>query len=67
MAMEPDWVDLGYTEDGIAINSYFMEHLDMMLGKMEYDTRMFGEGSRYTTPVLIMTLVLVCMMPYRKL
>ena len=51
MAVEPDWVHLDYTEDGIAINSYFVEHPDMMLGKMEYDTRMFGEGSRYTTCV----------------
>ena len=51
MAVEPDWVHLGYTDDGIAINSYFVEHPDMMLGKMEYDTRMFGEGSRYTTCV----------------
>jgi N12 class adenine-specific DNA methylase len=51
IAVEPDWVHLGYTEDGIAINSYFIQHPEMMLGKMEYDTRMFGEGSRYTTCV----------------
>ncbi len=51
IAVEPDWVHLGYTEDGIAINSYFLEHPEMMLGKMEYDTRMFGEGSKYTTCV----------------
>ena len=37
------------TENGIAINSYFVEHPDMMLGAMEYDNRMFGEGSRITS------------------
>ena len=51
MDIEPDWVHLGYTEDGIAINSYFVEHPEMMLGKMEYDTRMFGDKSKYTTCV----------------
>ena len=48
---EPDWVHLGQTEDGIAVNSYFAEHPEMMLGKMEYDSRMFGDGSRYTSCV----------------
>ena len=46
---EPDWVHLGQTEDGIAFNSYFVEHPEMMLGKMEYDTRMFGNESKYTS------------------
>jgi len=49
--IEPDWVHLGYTEDGIPVNSYFVDHPDMILGRMEYDTRMFGEGSKYTTCV----------------
>ena len=46
---EPDWVHLGQTQDGIAVNSYFVEHPEMMLGKMEYDTRMFGNESKYTS------------------
>ncbi|WP_334294106.1 helicase-related protein [Lachnotalea glycerini] len=50
--IEPDWVHLGYTKEGIAVNSYFVEHPDMMLGKMVYDTRMFGEGSKYTTCIV---------------
>lgn len=48
---EPDWVHLGRTEDGIAVNSYFVIHPEMMLGTMEYDTRMFGDGSKYTSCV----------------
>ncbi len=51
MEMEPDWVHLGYTENGIAVNSYFVEHPEMMLGHMEYDTRIYGQDSRYTVCV----------------
>ena len=49
--IEPDWVHLGVTGDGIAVNSYFAEHPEMMLGTMQYDTRMFGQDSRYTVCV----------------
>lgn len=51
MEVEPDWVHLGYTENGIAVNSYFVEHPEMMLGSMEYDTRIYGRDSRYTVCV----------------
>ncbi|MDF1494568.1 SNF2-related protein [Caproiciproducens sp. CPB-2] len=42
--IEPDWVHLGQTEDGIPVNSYFVEHPDMILGTMSNDsgTRMYG-------------------------
>ena len=49
--VEPDWVHLGYTENGIAVNSYFAEHPEMMLGHMEYDSRIYGQDSRYTVCV----------------
>ncbi|SEW00557.1 helicase-related protein [[Clostridium] fimetarium] len=49
--VEPDWLHLGYTDDGIAVNSYFVEHPEMMLGRMEYDTGRFGDNSRYTVCV----------------
>ena len=49
--IEPDWVHLGVTENGIAVNSYFAEHPEMMLGSMEYDTRIYGQDSRYTACV----------------
>ena len=51
IVVEPDWVHLGQTESGIAVNSYFVEHPEMMLGDMEYDSRMFGNESRYTSCV----------------
>ena len=49
--IEPDWVHLGYTKDGIPINSYFVEHPEMVLGKMEYDTGRYGVESHYTVCV----------------
>ena len=30
--IEPDWVHLGKTEDGYAINSYFLDHPEMLMG-----------------------------------
>lgn len=39
------------TEDGIPVNSYFVEHPEMILGHMEYDTGRFGENSNYTVCV----------------
>ena len=51
VTIEPDWVHLGMTEGGIPVNSYFLDHPEMMLGVMEYNTRMFGKDSRYTSCV----------------
>lgn len=42
IAIEPDWVHLGQTEDGLPINSYFAEHPEMVLGTMVWDNRMYG-------------------------
>ena len=33
--IEPDWVHLGQTEDGVPVNSYFADHPDMILGKID--------------------------------
>ena len=46
---EPSWIHLGMTEDKVPVNQYFIEHPEHMLGKMVFDTRMFGEESKYTT------------------
>lgn len=51
ITIEPDWIHLGYTEDGIPVNSYFVEHPEMMLGTMKYDKGRFGENSNYTVCV----------------
>ena len=31
---EPDWIQLGKTEDGFTINSYFVDHPEMVLGEL---------------------------------
>ena len=48
ITIEPDWVHLGMTEDGISVNSYFAEHPEMVLGHMEYDTGRYGSDSHST-------------------
>ena len=40
--IEPDWVHLGQTEDGVPVNSYFADHPEMILGKMVWDDSMYG-------------------------
>lgn len=42
--IEPDWVNLTYTDDGIPINTYFADHPEMMLGTMAFDDHMYGSG-----------------------
>ena len=39
---EPDWVQLGKTEDGIAINQYFVDHPEMVLGNLELESTQYG-------------------------
>lgn len=51
ISVEPDWIHLGMTENGVAVNSYFVEHPEMMLGRMEYDTGRYGSDSNYTVCV----------------
>jgi hypothetical protein len=46
--IEPDWVHLSATEDGIPINRYFADNPDMVLGTMAYDERMYGNKSETT-------------------
>ncbi|MDE6433058.1 MAG: helicase [Lachnospiraceae bacterium] len=51
ISVEPGWVHLGMTENGVSVNSYFVEHPEMMLGHMEYDTGRYGSDSSYTVCV----------------
>ena len=39
---EPDWVQLGKTEDGFAINQYFVDHPEMVLGNLELESTQYG-------------------------
>lgn len=40
--IEPDWVHLGTDDNGITINSYFVEHPEMILGEMQEVSGQFG-------------------------
>lgn len=46
--IEPDWIHLGQTADGIPVNSYFVAHPDMMLGRMQWDKSMYGNEKETT-------------------
>ena len=39
---EPDWVQLGKTEDGFAINQYFVDHPEMVLGQLTLESTQYG-------------------------
>ena len=40
--IEPDWVQLGKTEDGFAINQYFVDHPEMVLGQLTLESTQYG-------------------------
>lgn len=42
LAVEPDWVHLGQTANGIPVNSYFAAHPEMMLGTMVREPGLYG-------------------------
>lgn len=43
--IEPDWVQLNNTEDGIRMNKYFVDNPDMVLGNIEMVSGRFGPES----------------------
>ena len=47
-AIEPDWVHLGKTETGVPINQYFLDHPEMVLGEMTFDSMMYGNRNETT-------------------
>ena len=40
--IEPAWVQPGQTEDGFTLNSYFVEHPEMVLGRLEMESTQYG-------------------------
>ena len=40
--IEPDWVHLGENADGFAINSYFVDHPEMVLGRQTSESTQYG-------------------------
>ena len=48
---EPDWVQLGKTEDGFAINQYFVDHPEMVLGQLTTESTQYGREELTVAPL----------------
>ena len=48
---EPDWVQLGKTEDGFAINQYFVDHPEMVLGELTTESTQYGREELTVAPI----------------
>ena len=46
--IEPAWVQPGQTEDGFTLNSYFVEHPEMVLGRLEMESTQYGHDLTVT-------------------
>ena len=49
--IEPDWVQLGKTEDGFAINQYFVDHPEMVLGELTTESTQYGREELTVAPL----------------
>ena len=49
--IEPDWVQLGKTEDGFAINQYFVDHPEMVLGELTTESTQYGREELTAAPL----------------
>ena len=49
--IEPAWVQLGKTEDGFAVNSYFVEHPEMVLGELTAENTQYGREELTVAPI----------------
>ena len=49
--IEPAWVQLGKTEDGFAINQYFVDHPEMVLGELTAESTQYGREELTVAPL----------------
>ena len=49
--IEPAWVQLGKTEDGFAINQYFVDHPEMVLGELTTESTQYGREKLTVAPL----------------
>ena len=49
--IEPEWVQLGKTEDGFAINQYFVDHPEMVLGELTTESTQYGREELTVAPL----------------
>ena len=49
--IEPDWVHLGENEDGFAINRYFIDHPETVLGRQTSESTQYGRQDFTVAPI----------------
>ena len=49
--IEPAWVQLDKTEDGFAINQYFVDHPEMVLGELTTESTQYGREELTVAPL----------------
>ena len=49
--IEPAWVQLGKTEDDFAINQYFVDHPEMVLGELTAESTQYGREELTVAPI----------------
>ena len=49
--IEPDWVHLGENEDGFAINQYFIDNPEMVLGRQTSESTQYGRQDFTVAPI----------------
>ena len=49
--IEPAWVQLGKTGDGFAINQYFADHPEMVLGELTTESTQYGREELTVAPI----------------
>ena len=48
---QPGWVELGTTSDGHTVNSYFVEHPEMVLGEFTKESTQYGKQETTVKPI----------------
>ncbi len=48
---QPGWVELGTTQEGHTVNSYFVEHPEMVLGKFAMESTQYGKQETTVKPI----------------
>ena len=51
IAIDEDWIHLGKTEDGFTLNSYFVDHPEMVLGNLAAETTQYGREECTVVPI----------------
>ena len=49
--IEPEWAHLGENEDGFAINQYFIDHPEMVLGRQTSESTQYGRQDFTVAPI----------------